>query len=214
MICSTKLRNLAGSIQALYRKFFAYHKAYSNDFLWPLVLPLRQLQLKQLAGKIAQNNSSGSILDIGAGYGYLSIEIAKRCPYLQLVGIDIELELISDGMKNVQEKRLADKVTFLQAKAESLPFFDDGFDMVVSTMSLHLWHDWQSGIGEIRRVLKPGGQAWILVDRHYLLHGLAHITDYFTKRSLARMETLYLSAGFRDCRISELDEILKIVATK
>jgi ubiquinone/menaquinone biosynthesis C-methylase UbiE len=201
-------------IQSLYHKLSAYHKAYSNDFLWPLVLPLRQLQLKQIAKNIAQNSNSGIILDIGAGYGYLPIEIAKRCPRMQLIGIDIELELISDGIKNIQEKQLTDKVTFLMAKAESLPFVDDGFDMVVSTMSLHLWHDWQSGICEIRRVLKPGGQAWILVDRHYLLHGLAHITDYFTKRSIARMKTLYLSAGFKDCRISELDEILKIVATK
>lgn len=208
------MKNIASSIRSFHNRLSAYHKAYSKDFLWPLVLPLRQLQLRQIARKIAQNYDSGIILDIGAGYGYLPIEIAKRCPYLKLVGIDIEWELVSDGMKTIKAKRIADKVNFLQAKAEFLPFSNDGFDMIVSTMSLHLWHDWQRGIGEIRRVLKPGGQAWILVDRHYLLHGLEHITDYFTKRSVARLEDLYLSAGFSACKINELDEIIKVLAIK
>ena len=208
------MKNIIKSIQALFTKLPAYRKAYSNDFLWPLVLPLRQLQLKQIAGKIAQTAESGTILDIGAGYGYLLIEIARRCSDVRLIGVDIELALISDGTKSIREKNLADRVTFLGAQAEFLPFADDSFNMVVSTMSMHLWHDRQSGISEIRRVLKPGGRVFILVDRHYLLHGLDHITDYFTKRSITALEALCLSRGFRECKVAELDEILKIVATK
>ncbi len=204
------LRNLA----VVFRKLSAYHKAYSNDFLWPLVLPLRQLQLKQIAKNIAQNFNCGTILDVGTGYGYLAIEIALRHPSAQLLGIDVEPALIKDGKNRSQGKVIANRISFLIASAEFLPFSDNSMDMVVSTMSLHLWHNQESGIAEIHRVLKQGRQVLILMDRHCLLRGFTHITDYFTKQSISKMESHYLSIGFAECHVTEQDELLKIVAIK
>ncbi len=42
-----------------------------------------------------------------------------------------------------------------------LPFPDNAFDLVVSTLSIHHWHDPASGIRECMRVTAPGGRCWI-----------------------------------------------------
>ena len=202
------------TIKTAFTKLSAYHKAYSSNYLWPLILPFRQLQLKQIAKKVAALSNCGLMLDIGTGYGYLPGEVAKRCPDVQIVGIDLGVELINDGIKSIRDKRLTNRISFLRAKAEFLPFADNIFDMVVSTMSLHLWHDRQCGINEVRRVLKPGGRCLVLVGRSYLLHGLEHITDYFTQRSISQVSTLLDSAGFKEFKVVKIDDTLEIIATK
>jgi ubiquinone/menaquinone biosynthesis C-methylase UbiE len=53
--------------------------------------------------------------------------------------------------------RPADDVRFVQGAAEDLPFDSASFDLVVSSMSFHHWADQRAGLGEIRRVLAPGG---------------------------------------------------------
>jgi ubiquinone/menaquinone biosynthesis C-methylase UbiE len=55
------------------------------------------------------------------------------------------------------------QIHFQQATAESLPFPDGGYDLVFSTMTFHHWSDQQKAIGEVRRVLAPGGR-WLLAD--------------------------------------------------
>ena len=55
------------------------------------------------------------------------------------------------------------QIHFQQATAESLPFPDGSFDLVFSTMTFHHWSDQRKAIGEIRRVLAPGGR-WLLAD--------------------------------------------------
>jgi ubiquinone/menaquinone biosynthesis C-methylase UbiE len=42
-----------------------------------------------------------------------------------------------------------------------LPYPDDTFDLVVSSISQHHWTDPAAGLSEVHRVLRPGAQAWI-----------------------------------------------------
>ena len=49
----------------------------------------------------------------------------------------------------------------MQADVRDLPFSDGAFDLVVSTLSLHHWHDPAQGLRECLRVTAPGGQCWI-----------------------------------------------------
>jgi ubiquinone/menaquinone biosynthesis C-methylase UbiE len=46
-----------------------------------------------------------------------------------------------------------------QGYAESLPFDDSTFDVVISRYSAHHWHDVGQALREVKRVLKPGGIA-------------------------------------------------------
>lgn len=203
------------SINAKLKKWRAYNKAYSGDVLWPLELPRRKRKLNQVAITAAELSAKGKILDIGTGPGHLPVEIANACPNVQVVGIDILADLLYDGIKRAKNQQVNTRVTFVQAKAEFLPFADNSFETVLSAFSLHLWNDRQQGIIEIRRVLMPRGRAVILVGRQRLLKGLAYITDFVTRKSIKDMEASCLNAGFKEVKIREKEEgILQILLVK
>jgi ubiquinone/menaquinone biosynthesis C-methylase UbiE len=214
MDLSIKLSQLATHIKAQLNKYTAYRKAYSGHFLWFLQLPGRERELNQVAIKAAQFSARGWILDIGTSYGYSPIEIARKCPGVQIVGIDTAPDLTKDANRRAKRKQMDARVSFLIAKAESLPFANNIFDTILSAYSLHLWQDQQSGITEIHRVLKPGGRGLILVGRQRLLHGRARITDYLTRKSITKMEISCSTAGFKEIAVENVHGIFHIVVMK
>jgi ubiquinone/menaquinone biosynthesis C-methylase UbiE len=101
-----------------------------------------------------------TVLDIGCGTGRLLRAAAQRFPKARLEGVDAAAGMVS------QAKALrppGSSIHFQQATAEDLPFPDDEFDLVFSTLTFHHWSDQEKGIGEVSRVLAPGGR-WLLAD--------------------------------------------------
>jgi len=113
---------------------------------------------RKIANDIVEKTKSGTILDLGSGPGYLSIEVAKRAPSLQVYGIDLSRKMVqiarhhAKGVENVQ---------FEFGNAADLPFEDDSIDFIVSTGSLHHWKRPAKVFNECCRVLKNCGEAWI-----------------------------------------------------
>jgi demethylmenaquinone methyltransferase/2-methoxy-6-polyprenyl-1,4-benzoquinol methylase len=56
----------------------------------------------------------------------------------------------------------APPIYFIRADAQQLPFADGAFDIVTVGYGLRNLADWQRGLGEMRRVLKPGGRIVLL----------------------------------------------------
>ena len=96
----------------------------------------------------------GRLLEIGGGTGF-------NLPHYPR---DIEELVITEpapGMLERARRRAAETdlpVTMLQASAEQLPFEDESFDTVVSTLVLCSVEDVDRALAEIHRVLRPGGQ--------------------------------------------------------
>jgi ubiquinone/menaquinone biosynthesis C-methylase UbiE len=97
------------------------------------------------------------ILDLGCGTGMLLRKIAATSPTTVAWGVDLSAEMLrgSPGRDAVTGATLAD--------AHHLPFGTGRFDAVVSTSSLHHWHDPRGALLEIGRVLKPRGRL-VLTD--------------------------------------------------
>lgn len=105
-----------------------------------------------------------AILDIGCGAGIDSIIAAKLVgPSGAVTGIDLVPEMLARASENA---RLAgvDNVTFQESSAEQLPFPDNSFDMVISNGVFNLVVDKVKALGEVLRVLKPGGR-FMLADQ-------------------------------------------------
>jgi ubiquinone/menaquinone biosynthesis C-methylase UbiE len=115
----------------------------------------------EVAREVAAEISSGRLLDIGTGPGYVPFEIAKRAPGLEIIGIDLSSGMIEIADRNARELGISERVRFEVADAARLPFEEGYFDFVISTLSLHHWRNPAACIKEIHRVLKENGRAYI-----------------------------------------------------
>ncbi|WXG45691.1 MAG: class I SAM-dependent methyltransferase [Candidatus Atabeyarchaeum deiterrae] len=116
---------------------------------------------KNVADEVTSRISSGRILDVGTGPGYLPLQIAKRSKHLEIVGIDLSPAMIEMATRNAETMGVAQRVKFRIGDAANLPFEDDYFDLVISTLSMHHWLKPTKCLKEDNRVLKKGGEAWI-----------------------------------------------------
>jgi ubiquinone/menaquinone biosynthesis C-methylase UbiE len=105
--------------------------------------------------------SGARVLDIGTGPGLLPIQIAAACPQLTIDAVDLSPQMIDQARLGAAANGQARVVTFTVADVVQLPFPDDTFDLVISTISQHHWADPASAMQDLARVLRPEGQAWI-----------------------------------------------------
>jgi SAM-dependent methyltransferase len=94
-------------------------------------------------------------LEIGAGTGYFSLNLLRAGTVRRATCTDI-----SPGMLAALEctaSELGAEVAAVRADAESLPFPDAGFDLVVGHAVLHHIPDLERAFAEFARVLRPGG---------------------------------------------------------
>jgi arsenite methyltransferase len=111
------------------------------------------------------------VLDVGCGRGLLLIGAAKRLGAGgHAVGIDIWSTVDMGGnamaatQKNIDLEAVSERCSLVSVGAQEMPFADASFDVIVSNLCLHNIYDKatrQKALGEIVRVLKPGGQALI-----------------------------------------------------
>jgi arsenite methyltransferase len=105
-----------------------------------------------------------AILDIVCGVGVDSIIAARLVgPAGAVTGIDLVPEMLARASENAGLAGL-DNVTFQESSAEQLPFPDNRFDTVTSNGAFNLVVDKAKALGEVFRVLKPGGR-FVLADQ-------------------------------------------------
>lgn len=111
-----------------------------------------EMPLDDLAGK--------TVLEIGCGAGGHSALFASKGA--RMISVDVTFER---ARSTAAKLALLDNpgCGALQADAENLPFADGTFDIVYSNGVLHHTYDTERAIAEVRRVLKPGGQAVIML---------------------------------------------------
>ena len=97
----------------------------------------------------------GRVLDIGCGAGQTLIASPLRSGALA-VGLDLDHDALVLG------HQLAPGLPLLRARAETLPFPDASFDLVVCRVALPYMHMGRA-VGEMARVLSPDGDLWLLL---------------------------------------------------
>jgi SAM-dependent methyltransferase len=111
------------------------------------------------------------VLDVGCGRGLLLIGAARRLTTGRAVGLDLWRRQDQAGndpvstMANAEVEGVAERVELRDGDARRLPFYQQTFDVVVSSMALHNIPGAAgrtAAVDEIARVLKPGGRVAIL----------------------------------------------------
>ncbi len=113
---------------------------------------------------LAQRWQSGKLLNLGCGHGADFLPFADN---FELYGVDF-----SAGMLKMAEKyavKYKYKAELSLADICRLPYSDSSFDNVIAVASLHHVkgnEEREKAFGELRRILKPGGEAFVTVWNH------------------------------------------------
>lgn len=104
------------------------------------------------------------ILDVGAGTGFLSVELAQRCgASSQVVAVDpwgaalrrLQAKVASLGLKNV---------SVIESAIETAPLAAESFDVAVSNLGVNNFSDPAAAMAACYRALKPGGKLLITTN--------------------------------------------------
>lgn len=132
-----------------------------------------------------------TILDAGCGYGAFSVELKKyNC---RLVSSDLIYELTSKTVNKTKETGVVSDALFL-------PFFDNSFDLVVTSEMVEHTPNPEAVIFELIRVLKPGGH-FVLTTPNKKWQFVVRLASTLHLRNFNGIENFL---GFR-----QLDMILK-----
>lgn len=123
-----------------------------------LFVPALFQQWGNIVAGAAQIRPGHRVLDVGCGTGVLAIAAADRAgPQGAVAGIDP-----NDGMLVVARHKTT-RIEWREGRAESLPFPDESFDVVVSQFALMFFDDRVTGLRQMMRVLRASGRLAVAV---------------------------------------------------
>jgi ubiquinone/menaquinone biosynthesis C-methylase UbiE len=111
-------------------------------------------KLRKALGRVPRE-SFGEALEIGAGTGYFSLNLLQAGLIERATATDISPGMLATLEENAG--RLGLEVRTAAAEAETLPFGDESFDLVLGHAVLHHIPDLDRAFSEFARVLRPGG---------------------------------------------------------
>ncbi len=112
---------------------------------------------------LARPGAGQAVLDVGSGTGTLAIAAKGRVGSSgQVCGVDPSPEMVARARRKAA--KAGTDIRFDTAVIEALPFAEATFDIVLSTLVIHHLTDEgrRLGIGEIARVVKPGGVVLVV----------------------------------------------------
>ena len=149
-----------GSLGTLVRNLRTYSMPSSGSYA-ALFNSLVGGFYRRVAQECATVAPKGDVLDVGSGPGRPAVDLARLASGVRVTGNDVVPEMVKRANALAAREGVADRTRFQLGDATALPFPDESFDLVASTLSLHHWPDPARGLAEIYRVLRPGGAARI-----------------------------------------------------
>lgn len=142
-------------------------ETYKTVLRWPaltrfydavIALTMREQTFRGAVIDLLQQKAPTRVLDVGCGTGSLTVLIHQALPKSTVVGIDGDEEVVRLARLKVG-RSLNSLLRFQTGRATALPSAPDSWDAVTCSLVLHHLPDAdkQRSLGEMYRVLKPGG---------------------------------------------------------
>jgi ubiquinone/menaquinone biosynthesis C-methylase UbiE len=139
-----------------------YHDAAAREYDSKWGIDFGEIGQDQVRAKLEKalggldGRTFGDALEIGSGTGYFSLNLVQQGLIGRLTATDISPGMLTQLASTAATLRL-ENVTTVVTEAETLPFEDASFDLVLGHAVLHHIPDLDRAFAEFRRVLRPGG---------------------------------------------------------
>jgi arsenite methyltransferase len=135
-------------------------------------LPLWSAPFGQLILDRVPLRRGQTIVDIGAGTGFLTVELAQRSAAARVVAVDPWAEAMEVLRRKVTFLGLTN-VELVVADASTLALPDGSVDVVVSNLGINNFPNGAAVLAECRRVLRPGGRLLLSTNL------VGHMTEFY-----------------------------------
>ncbi len=112
------------------------------------------------ATRLAFEKGATRVLDVATGTADLAISLKRYKPAAEVIGVDFAEGMLELGRRKVAKRGLS--VRLEQGDGLNLPYPDASFDTLTIAYGLRNFADYQRGLGEFYRVLRPGGRLVVL----------------------------------------------------
>ena len=102
---------------------------------------------------------NAQVLDLCCGTGDMTFALRREGPQAHITGADFSHAMLVRASAKSADVRL---VRWIEADALQLPFPDQSFDLITSAFGFRNLADYDAGLREVYRILRPGGQFGIL----------------------------------------------------
>jgi len=140
----------------------------------------RRFVVRKVAGCLKRPGAVA--LDLCCGTADLSMELGSLAP---TVGVDFCHPMLKLGIEKARRKSLP--IELIEGDALRVPFADSRFDVVSVAFGLRNVDGIEAGLGEILRLLKPGGRAAVLEFSHPRLPIFCSMFRFYFTRLLPRI---------------------------
>ena len=134
-----------------------------------------------------------TVVDVGCGPGAAVREAARRGA--TVIGVDPSPGALAIARRMTLPDQGSGAVSWRQGGAEAIPVDDASATVVWALSSAHHWADPAAGIGEIRRVLRPGGRV-LVCERLVRPGARGHAAHGFTEEQAGLAADRMTAAGF------------------
>jgi len=129
--------------------------------------------------------SGARALDLCCGTGDMAAALRRQASGVEIVGADFSRGMLTRGSRKFQR----DRVEAVETDALHLPFPDESFDLVVSAFGFRNLANYDAGLREIYRVLRPNGEVGIL-DFSEPSGVLGRVYSFYFKNVLPKIGTV------------------------
>lgn len=150
-----------------YEKNVDHRNAFNAYYERPSIMNLLPEDMNGLAA-----------LDAGCAAGWYTEQLVKR-------GAEVTAVDLTPEMVEATKRRVGDQATILTHDlSQQLPFQNESFDWIVSSLTLHYLEEWEPTFREFQRVLKKGGKLLFSVHHPFMDYTEFKRPDYFARELL------------------------------
>lgn len=115
---------------------------------------------REIRDDVGELPPGATVVDVAGGPAFLLLELAPLLPGARLVLVDPSATMLAHGVERARARGF--ELTTVESPAEAIGLPDGTADLLVCKHFLRLAPDLDGALGEMHRILKPGGRAYFV----------------------------------------------------